>query len=262
MNHDAGTPQAEGPSGFFPDEELAQARQRITLLQEQGITLRLIGGLAIRLRCPSVRHPALDRSYSDVDFVSYSKHSRALRTAMTANGYADDAQFNALHGDRRLLFIDKAHGRHTDIFLDVFAMCHKLPLDQRLQLHPFTLSPADLLLSKLQIVQLNRKDIQDILALLLDFEPVAASQQPGQELDVATINALCSQDWGWFTTVSDNLVRIGKEAGQLLSKEEAALVAQRAEQIVALMEAAPKSTKWRLRSFVGRRVPWYELPEE
>src|SRR6201999_2809386 len=115
---------------------------------------------AIRLRCPGARHPALDRSYSDVDFVGYKKQSRALRDAMEANGYTQDRRFNALHGDSRLLFIDEARNNHFDVFLDVFEMCHKLPLERKLELHPFTLSPADLLLTKLQIVQLNLKDIQ------------------------------------------------------------------------------------------------------
>ncbi|HEY4387083.1 MAG TPA: DUF6036 family nucleotidyltransferase [Ktedonobacteraceae bacterium] len=259
MEHDSGVSLV----GNRPvDEELARVQQLITLVQEQGVVLRLIGGLAIRLRCPSARHQALERSYSDVDFVAYKKQSRALREALATNGYTADRQFNAFNGERRLLFNDEAHNNHIDVFLDLFEMCHKLPLDQKLELHPLTLSPADLLLTKLQIVQMNLKDIQDILALLLDFQPVEASKQPGEELDVRAITHLCAQDWGWFTTVHDNLDRIAKEAAQLLTEDEADLVAQRTMTIKTSMINAPKSSKWRLRALAGRRIPWYELPEE
>lgn len=262
MEQDPGAFQEQNQPGSPLDEELARVQRIITLLQEQGIVLRLIGGLAIRLRCSSASHQALERSYSDVDFVAYKKQSRALRDALPANGYTADRHFNALHGDRRLLFIDEAHKRHIDVFLDVFEMCHKLSLDQKLELHALTLSPADLLLTKLQIVQLNRKDIQDILALLLDFQPVEASQRPGEEIDIRAITNLCAQDWGWFTTVTDNLDRIPKEAAQLLNGDEANLVAHRAGIIKTSLVNAPKSSKWRLRSLAGRRIPWYELPEE
>jgi hypothetical protein len=252
----------ENQSGSPLDEELVRVQRIITLLQEQGIVLRLIGGLAIRLRCSSARHQALERSYSDVDFVAYKKQSRALREALPDYGYTADRQFNALHGDRRLLFIDETHQRHIDVFLDVFEMCHKLSLDQKLELHTLTLSPADLLLMKLQIIQLNMKDIQDILALLLDFQPVEASQRPGEEIDVRAITTLCAQDWGWFTTVTDNLDRMPKEAAQLLNEVEANLITQRVGIIKTSLVNAPKSSKWRLRSLAGRRIPWYELPEE
>ncbi|HEY4385955.1 MAG TPA: hypothetical protein VGN34_15980 [Ktedonobacteraceae bacterium] len=240
------------------DQELSKTQQLIATLQTQGIILRLIGGIAIRLRCPGAWHPALDRSYSDVDFVAYKKQSRVLRDAMAAHGYTADRRSNAIHGDHRLLFIDEARNN----LLDVFEMCHKLPLDQKLEPHPFTLSPADLLLTKLQIVQLNKKDIQDILALLLDFQPVETSQQPGEVLDVRAIAVLCAQDWGWFTTISDNLDRIAKKASQFLNPQEADLVTQRTDMIKIAITNAPKSSRWRLRSLAGRRIPWYELSSE
>jgi hypothetical protein len=76
------------------------------------------------------------------------------------------------------------------------------------------------------------------------------------------ITTLCAQDWGWFTTVSDNLDRISSEARQLLEAECATLVTQRVETIKQHMEKAPKSAGWRLRAVVGRHIQWYELPEE
>ncbi len=239
-----------------------EAQRLIALAQEKGITLRALGGVAIQLCCPHASHRALNRSYADLDFVVGSKQTRALTSLLTANGYSANRRFNALHGEKRQLFYDEPRSRQVDIFVGSFEMCHKLSLDQRLHLHPLTLSPADLLLTKLQIVQLNTKDIQDVLALLLDFPPVESSRQPGEELDVSIITRLCGQDWGWFTTVNDNFEQIKAHATELLEPEEAALVNERIETIRRLMEEAPKSTGWRIRALAGRRIAWYELPEE
>jgi hypothetical protein len=255
-------PAPEGAPGITLAEGEAEARRLITALQLKGLTLRLLGGLAVSLRCPSARQRALHRNYADLDFVAPKKQSRLLREALEEHGYKADRRFNALHGERRLLFYDETHGRQVDIFLSVFEMCHRLNLEPRLNLHPLTLSPADLLLTKLQIVQLNAKDIQDMLALLLDFEPRESSEHPGEELDMRIITQICSQDWGWYTTVTDNLERIAQEAQSYLSEEEAALVARRAGWMRTHLAEAPKSTAWKLRALAGRRVQWYELPEE
>lgn len=240
----------------------SEAQRVIAAAESQGLTLRLLGGVAVRLRCPHAAHRALTRSYADLDFVAPKKQARALRDVLGSLGYTADRRFNALHGERRLLFFDEPRGRQVDIFLSVFEMCHKLPLEKRLNQHALTLSPADLLLTKLQIVQLNAKDLQDILAILLDFEPVAHATRPGDELDVSAISDLCGQDWGWFTTVNDSLDRAHAEAQSLLAPQEAELVSQRIVAIKRQLAEAPKSVGWRTRALVGRRVAWYELPEE
>jgi hypothetical protein len=259
---DTGTSQSEDAAPITLEAGPGEAKRIITLAQKQGITLRVLGGVAIVLRCPHATHRALNRTYADLDFVVPSKQARALSGVLAANGYTANRRFNALHGEKRFLFYDDVRSRQVDIFIGTFEMCHKLPLDQRLNLHPFTLSPADLLLTKLQIVQLNAKDIQDILALLLDFPPVESSKQPGEELDMSIIARLCGQDWGWFTTVKDNLERIQGDASALLDAEEAALVAGRIETMQRILAETPKSTGWRMRAMAGRRIPWYELPEE
>lgn len=240
----------------------SEAERIIVAGTARGVTLRLLGGVAVRLRCPHAAHRALTRSYADMDFVALKKQARALRDLLEGLGYVADRRFNALHGERRLLFFDEARGRQVDIFLSAFEMCQNLPLEKRLSQHVFTLSPADLLLTKLQIFQLNAKDIQDILALLLDFPPVAHSEHPGDELDVATIAEICSQDWGWFTSVNDSLDRAVTDARSLLTDQEAETVTQRAAAIKRQLEESPKSLGWRARALVGRRAAWYELPEE
>ena len=39
-------------------------------------------------------------------------------------------------------------------------------------------------------------------------------------------------------------------------------VQERLADVRETMAAAPKSLKWRARARIGRRVPWYDLPEE
>lgn len=239
-----------------------EAVRLVEALQQKGLTVRLLGGVAVRLRCSHATHRELNRVYADLDFVTYKRQARQVRDALLEQGYSADRRFNALHGERRLLFFDEKRNRQIDIFLGTFEMCHKLLLEPRLHQHARTLSPADLLLTKLQIVQLNAKDIQDTLAILLDFTPQAATSQPGDELDVKWIARLCAQDWGWFTTVNDNLEKIAQQAASYIESDEAALVAQRVEQIKVTLEREPKSAGWRMRAVLGRKMLWYELPEE
>ena len=264
MNPEPGT-QALPPEDATPLTESdgsREAQRLIALAQVQEIPLRLLGGVAVQLRCPHAAHRALTRSYADLDFATHKKQGRALGTLLISTGYTADRRFNALHGDRRLLFYDTARSRQVDIFLSTFEMCHKLQFEQRLTLHPITLSPADLLLTKLQVVQLNVKDTQDILALLLDFPPVESPSDPGNELDMGVIARTCGQDWGWFTTVNDNLDRITALAPELLDSEDSAVTTQRIEAIQHILLETPKSAGWHVRAVAGRRIHWYELPEE
>jgi hypothetical protein len=239
-----------------------EAVRLVDTLQQKGLAVRLLGGVAVRLRCPHATHRALNRVYADLDFVTYKRQARQVSAALTEQGYTADRRFNALHGERRLLFFDEPRNRQIDIFLGTFEMCHKLALEPRLTQHARTLSPADLLLTKLQIVQLNAKDIQDTLAILLDFVPQTATTQPGDDLDMKWIARLCAQDWGWFTTVNDNLEKIAQQAPSYIEAEEAALVAQRVASMRETLEQEPKTASWRVRSLVGKKMLWYELPEE
>ena len=245
------------------EDIVAEALRLVRVAQEQKLTLRLLGGTAIRLHSPhAASQGALARTYADIDFAAPKNQSRPLRDLFSGAGYTGDRRFNALHGERRLLFFDTIRARQVDVFLGMFEMCHKLMLEDRLQLHPQTLSPADLLLTKLQIVELNAKDTQDILALLLDVPPLEPGSNPAERIDLERIVDVCSHDWGWYTTVQDNLQHIGASAQQLLPAVEADLVRRRLEEIAATLDQAPKSAAWRLRAVVGRRMAWYELPEE
>jgi len=71
-----------------------------------------------------------------------------------------------LFGEFRLLFHDPVYGRHIDIFFEKLDFSHVLPLKGRLEAETLTLPLAELLLEKMQIAQINEKDLIDTIMLL------------------------------------------------------------------------------------------------
>jgi hypothetical protein len=226
--------------------------------RDGGLTVRVTGGVAIAMRCPSSLASPLARIYGDIDLVAPLKESRKLIELFAALGYQPDAAFNALHGARRLFFWDPVNSRQVDVFLDVFEMCHKLDLTARLRLEGETLSLADLLLSKLQVVETNDKDLKDILSLLVDH-PLS---QDETGLNVSYIAHLTAGDWGLWRTTTMIAERAEHYALALEGFTQRDRVHRQVAQLLEALERATKSTRWKLRARLGDRVRWYELPEE
>jgi hypothetical protein len=234
-----------------------EAQRLLAEIERGGLDARLIGGMAIRLLAGDRLHPAFDRPIQDLDFILAKRHRREFDALMTGAGYVPDQQFNALNGARRLLYMDPVHDRQVDVFIDTFEMCHVLPLGERIPDRPRTLPAAEILMTKLQIVELNRKDRGDLYALLLSHDVTADG------IDVERIVALTANDWGLQHTFELNLGRLREGlAEQPLAAGEASAVAGRIEAIADAMERAPKSRRWKLRAKVGERKRWYEEPEE
>lgn len=237
-----------------------------TRLAEQaeadGIALRILGGIAIHLTCPDATiYPQLHRSYRDIDLAGTKRGGKQIRAFLQAQGYDANARFNALHGASRLLFYDHHHQRQVDVFLGTFSMCHKIDLEPRIPLTAPTLPVSDLLLLKLQIIELNEKDILDALALLLQYQPIT-DDDPGT-ISTRYIAQLGASDWGWFTTLQDNLRTVREQAHDVLVEpSDAARVERRIDEILRAMDNEPKPVAWRLRDRVGRRKIWYQLPDE
>ncbi|MFI5168503.1 MAG: hypothetical protein ACHQQS_18005, partial [Thermoanaerobaculales bacterium] len=182
--------------------------------------------------------------------------------------YTPDRRYNALYGHKQLYFLDEARQRPVDVLVDRLEMCHTFEFVERLTIAEVTLPPAELLLSKLQVVKINRKDVLDALALLSEH-PLAEDDDAGRAISLRRITGLTSNDWGWWRTITGNLVKLRTIAEGHLEPGELefgrAPRFQPVAQVEALrnaIEAAPKSTKWKLRSRVGDRMTWYEEPEE
>jgi hypothetical protein len=223
---------------------------------EERVVLRAVGGLAIHLRCPSARVPPLARDYKDIDLVGRSGDAPKISELLRRLGYLPDEEFNTLHGRRRLYFWDAAHERQLDVFIETIVMSHELRIGARLDLDDKTITLADLLLTKLQVVEINERDLGDAAALLADHDISPDG------IDPERITTLLSNDWGWWRTVSSNLERIASYADSLSSFEGAPRVKAGAAELRRRIDEVPKTLRWKLRARVGERVRWYELPEE
>lgn len=242
------------------DDVLAEGGRLVKTADAAGIRLRLLGGAAFGLHIHQPIPDRLRRTYGDLDVAVGSKQAQALGKLLPTLGYKPDERFNALHGEKRFLFRDLSHERKLDVFIGSFSMCHKMDLEGRLPERGLTLAAADLLLTKLQIVELNEKDTIDVLVLLAGHDLVPGGGDDVIDLD--RISAMCGNDWGWWATVGDNLPRLGSAAPRLLEPADSDVVGQRCVVIRGAIEETSKSRAWRLRAMIGRRMEWYMLPEE
>jgi len=241
----------------IPDE----MNRLIEAAREREIFLRVIGGLAVRVRSRDYQK-FFTREYPDIDFVSTDNDRRKLEPFFQGMGYQSNKQFNILNGTRRQIYNDDSTGRRIDIFVGDFEMCHKLPMNNRIHLDPVTIPLAELLLSKSQIVELNRKDAFDIASILLYNE---IGKNDDHKINLDYIAQLCGQDWGLYKTTSINLKRVEDiiSTEELkLSMEERDTILGRLRQIQQTFEDMPKSLQWKMRDKVGTRVRWYEEVEE
>jgi hypothetical protein len=236
-------------------ELLAAAEEVIAAAAGAGITVRLLGGVAVFHLAPSARQSPLARTYHDFDVVVPSRQGGPARKVFRASGYTEDAHFNALHGAQRMIFAAPG-GFVVDVLVGTFQMCHRLELGRDLPGQGLTIRPADLLLTKLQIVQIEDKDLRDATALLLDLPT------DGAGLDVGRFVAPLANDWGFYHTVERNLPKVEQYARDRLGPGDAQAVVSSAGRLRQAMEAAPKSLRWKMRARVGEKVTWYELPEE
>ncbi len=228
--------------------------------EREGLTLRLLGGVAVRLRAKNGLHPAFERPYADLDWIVARGKSAGAQRFFEALGYAPQKRFNTIYGKERLLFFDEEHGRQVDVLVGSFKMCHAIPLGERLALEPVTVPLAELLLTKLQIIELNEKDVRDALALLYDH-PV--EDEDGDSINSTRIAELCASDWGLWRTFTANLDSLRGHLGRYaLSEEGRQRVAKRVEKLQGRIEEEPKTFGWKVRSKIGERKRWYDLPEE
>jgi len=206
--------------------------------------LRLLGGAAIML------HSGVNgyRQLGDLDAVVRQEDARAIGATLRGRGYEPESRFNALHGDRRQIF----HGPKgkLDVFVEVFEMCHRIDLARRLLLDSPTLTVSDLLLTKLQVVELNAKDAEDAAVLLRAHE---LGHGEGDRVNLDYVTALAADNWGLWRTLTGTLGRL---------EELQPDVAPKARTLRDELDGAPKTRRFRLRARVGERKRWYELPDE
>ncbi len=240
-----------------------ELKRIIKASDEEGVLLRVIGSLAFQMHCPKFGYlqEAMGRAYTDIDFAGYSKQTKAIQNLMAKLGYVDNQEVFIVSGGERSIFDRSEIGLHIDVFYEKLDFCHVIRWAGRLEVDSPSIPLAEMLLEKMQIVQINEKDIIDTIMLLLEH--------PLGDIDKETINIrrvaeLCAADWGLWRTLTMNLgkVRVLAQGYEQLTPEHKAKIDQQVKSALERIEQEPKSLAWRLRSRVGDRVKWYKDVDE
>ncbi|QXJ31387.1 hypothetical protein [Saccharolobus shibatae] len=238
------------------EQLLNRAIEVIDKADNEGITLRAIGGAAIALiaKKGSELYP---RVYKDIDYFGLSSQSSKISKFLEGIGLIPNKRFNALHGHTRLMFFDPIINSTVDVFLDEFIMCHKLVLKDRLRIMKYTIPTSDLFLTKMQIIQLTENDKKDIAALLYDVE--LGERDDEKTMDYNYIAKILSEDWGFYKTYTINHDKILEFLRNDKNRE---IIEPKLLKLREIIEKHPKSIKWKMRAKIGEKVKWYEEPEE
>ena len=251
-----------GAAPTAADDPLPEALTLARGAADAGLGLKLLGGLAVRVLCPEF--PPRLRRDQDIDFACLSKERKKVAAHLETAGCRPDQMFNRLNGHQQMYF-NAPSGRAIDVMVDQLTMCHTLDLRPAFGSEPLTVAPIDVLLSKLQIVELNQKDARDIIHLLAWLPLAGDSGGDGPSLDTRRYRAVLGGNWGWWRTVTGNLAKLPQILAEQPHLEPPGTrfdpLAQ-IQRLSELAESAPKSLSWRRRSIIGDRARWYELPEE
>lgn len=245
----------------FVDEALRLVHEA----EKRGIKLRILGSIAYRLVCPEYLHlfEGMKRVLTDVDFAGEKRHNPEIRDFMINEGYEpDEGVYMASEGARHI-YLHPRTKLNVDVFADELYFCHRIPFEGRLDLESPTICTTDLLLEKMQIVEINLKDFKDTLVLLL-AHPLS-HQQPGpRSIDTDYIVDRMCRDWGFYYTFTNNLKRVPDHLSEFpsISREEGNVVRARVRELLDRIETAPKTLFWKMRAKIGTRKRWYQEVSE
>lgn len=240
-------------------EMIGEAIKIVEAAQRRGVILRILGAIAIRLHSAGLDgfHSRLGRlenagkSFTDIDLVGYSSQYGEIRKLMEKElSFKISPQFLLLHGKERLLYNHPENFYHVDIFLDKLIFSHDISFGRRgsgrLELDYPTITVTDLLLEKLQIHEINEKDIKDII-VLLRAHPLGRSDEDQVNLDYLV--KILGDDWGFWKDATDNLRKTLSFAGKyresgLISAEDYREIEEKVVELLSTLESCPKTKKW------------------
>jgi hypothetical protein len=228
-----------------------------------GIILRVIGSLAFQMHCQKYGYlqAAMGRAYTDIDFAAYHRQTKEIQVLMAGLGYHENREvFIVSEGDRSI-FERPDVGLHIDVFYGKLDFCHVIRWEDRLEVDHPSIPLAEMLLEKMQIVQINEKDVIDTIMLLLEHP---LGDKDHETINIKRVAELCSTDWGLWRTTSMNLNKVLQLAQgyDQLNGEQKEKIDSQVKEALARIELEPKSLAWRLRARVGDRVKWYKEVDE
>lgn len=263
-------------NGIVPVRVFLEEAQRIvTTARAAGFSLRILGGVAVRLHCAhnealaqrlgrAIRDSGFyaQQQYYDLDFVALKAQRKQLPFFFDDLGYLKRRTTLATAASERHIYFHPAGWFEADIFFDKMVMEHILPLAHRLDLDFPTISVTDLLLSKLLITAFSEKDLKDV-SLLLRSHDLSEREAPDQ-INAVYVARMLTNDWGFYHDVVTNLGRIQRFAANspLLDASDRADLAAKASALLERVQQEPKSRRWKWRALIGTRKQWYTKVEE
>jgi len=271
MNEDRHLQMPTEWGGIVPSEVFQKEAVRIAEEGEKrGLILRVMGGVGVRLHSPESddlmkrlgRLGPSAQEFTDLDFMAYRKQRDQMKLFFEGIGYSKRRATLSSAASERQIYFHPNGWFFVDVFFDKLRVAnHPLNFRGRLELDKPTVSPTDLILEKLQIVNFSEKDLKDTLALLNAHE--AGEHEEKDVLNAKYIAVLLSSDWGFWYTVTTNLNGTRNEAQTMnnLTREERGPIVSRVTKILDCIEREPKTTGWKLRSIVGAKKRWYQPVE-
>lgn len=262
-------PETPGPWELLQSEAVSIVAEA----QRAGVTLRVVGSAGIRLHCPEPG-PAMDkvgRPAKDIDFVVPQRHRKGMRRLLEARGYVTDRDLLIAMEGTRYSFTHAEHGTDIDVFVERLEFCHTIEVRDRLDVHPVTIPLEELLLQKVQIIEMTTTDVIDTSVLLATHQVGGGSEDAGragaeptgtEAIDAGRIARLFARDWGFHHTATRNLRQVRDSAGgpavAELGPQASERIRDRAGQLLEAIDAEPKSLAWRIRDRIGERKQWWQ----
>lgn len=264
LSDDTRARESESPNPV--DSEFGRFfRAALSIVQSatrMGIQLRLLGATAIYYQCPrsTFLTDVMTRKLTDLDFVTLSKYMAKIPDLFSSLHFVANERVNALYGAHRQVYMEPTTSLHVDIFFDKLSFNHVIDFRGRLELDPVTISLADLLLEKLQIVRMSEKDAKDVIVLVHEHD---FGHEERGSIDGGYIVDLLSNDWGFYCTFTTNLKKVMEFASNYpsLIEEDKRVVQGRLEALLQKLQSSHKSMKWTMRSRLGTKAKWYDEAE-
>jgi hypothetical protein len=245
-----------------PEEYLNEARRLTDEAQKQGLILRVMGPIALHFYFPNYvdLYRSMERLgekvFTDIDYASYGKNRGKIVPFFEKQGYELEKRAAMMSGGNRHIYFGERIPM-IDVFFDKLDYNHPINYQGRLEIHPYCVTLSDLLLQKLQIVEINDKDLKDAMLLLLAAQ---IGEDDNNKINLKYVAKLMSDDWGYYYTSSMNLNKVQAAVNGVpaLSNQERILIKEKAEAIIKIIENEPKSGKWKGRAKTGASKVWYK----
>lgn len=262
------------------EEFVKEAVGIVEKAQSHGVYLRILGSLATYIRSLNNGYANLFKSlerfgegkplFTDLDLAGYSKQSGAINKFFHELNFRPDTMVNGMFGHKRLIHHHPLNKYHVDVFLNKLEFSHDVefgekPGSGRLELDWPTITATDIVLEKLQIHQINRKDLIDLITLLMTHEVQEGFDK--NTIDGSYITRILSDDWGFWQDATTNFGKMKMQMEELtanskLTAEQSQTIMQRTDKLLTLVTNSPKTKHWEKRARTGTKKPWYREVED